>query len=160
MSLKLFAAVGLLATSLALTGCDQNASTTSTDTATPSAGATGDKARSAASDLKMQAEGAGHRADAAMGNASTQASDAANSAGAAASDTGNAIVAQAQSLYEKATAAISNTKFDDAQGYVDQLKAIRDKLPAEWQAKVDQLGTMLTDAKAKMGNLKMPSMPK
>jgi hypothetical protein len=172
MSLRNIAAAGLIAAATFAAGCDNSSSTTPTDaatpSATPSAGATADRARMSADGITTQAGGAQDQMNNAMENAttrasgaasgaSTRASGAATQASGAASDAGNATVTQAQGLYTQAQTAISGMKFDEAQKHVDQLKGMRSKLPAEWQTRVDQLGTMLTDAKSKMGN--MPSMP-
>lgn len=147
MKLNALTAAGLLSASLIL-GCDDG----STTTATPAAPAptVNDGAKDAAAGLQKQA------ADAQAGAANVAAD-----AKTAATDAGNSVVAQAQALYAQATTAIGSAKLDDAQKYVDQLKGLRDKLPADWQVKVDEVAKMLTDAKAKLGNLpSMPAMPK
>lgn len=118
--------------------------------ATPSMGATSDKAKDAAADMKASAEAAGAKTGAMM-----------DTAKAGAADVGNAVTDQAKKLYDQATAAVTGMKLDDAQKYFDQLKALRDKLPADWQTKVDELGKMITDAKAKMGAMPaVPGLPK
>lgn len=140
-------AMTILSAGLAI-GCDDK--NASTPAAQPTAGATNEKAKDAAADLQTQ-----------MADNQTKTAAAIDDAKSAAKDTGDSVVAQAQDLYAKATTALSNMKPDDAQKYVDQLKTLRDKLPAEWQTKVDDLAKMVNDAKAKMTNLpNLPTMPK
>ena len=66
-------------------------------------------------------------------------------------------VAQAQISYGMARGAISEGRFDDAQKAINDLKGMRDKIPAEWQKMVDQLGPMLAEARAK--GVKAPATP-
>ncbi|MGC4034115.1 MAG: hypothetical protein QM754_20735 [Tepidisphaeraceae bacterium] len=70
-----------------------------------------------------------------------QAKDEAAKQGAAAKDaaaaSGDAIQKQADELISKAKTAVEEKKFADAQGYVDQLKTLKGKLPADAQKKVD-----------------------
>ena len=145
---NLFAATALVSASV-LIGCD-NADQPAATPAAPTMGATNDAAKNAAADMKATAE-----------STNAQVMDAATTGQAAVTDAGNAMVDQAKKVYDQATAAIGQMKMDDAQKYFDQLKGMRDKLPADWQTKIDELGKMITDAKAKMGATPaMPAMPK
>lgn len=153
-----FVSAGIVAAGL---GCDDSDKATPAPTATPSAGATNDAAKSAATDLKTQAEAAGAKTADAVESAKANTAAAVDDAKGKTADAADSVTDQAKKLYDQATTAISKANWDDAQKYVDQLKALRDKLPADWQAKVDEVAKMLTDAKAKLGNLpSMPSMPK
>lgn len=149
-------AVGLLSTGV-IVGCDNDTSTTP---AARTADATNEGARDAAADIQATAADAQAGAAGAMGEVRANATTAAADMGTAATDAGNAAVVQAQQLYTQASTAISGMKLDDAQKYVDQLKGLRDKLPADWQTRVDDASKMLTDARAKMGGGGATTMPR
>lgn len=136
-------------------GCDQNepAAPTATDAKTAAESAAAN-AQSAAESAKSSAEKASAAASEVADKAGAAAADVKDQAAGAASE----LTAQAQKLFDDAKAAISKADFDNAQKYVDQLKGLSDKLPADWKAKVDELAKMLTDARAKLGNL--PGLPK
>ena len=149
-ALGLCALMGLGFASL---GCDESSSTTpkvETKTAESSGGML-DKVKDQAAEVKEKtAEAAGDMKDktnAAVTDAKDQAADAAS-----------ALTGQAQKLFDDAKAAIGKADFDGAQKYVDQLKGLQDKLPADWKAKVDEVVKMLADAKDKLKAL--PGMPK
>ena len=148
MNLKYFALGAIVGGSVLAAGCDDKTPAPATPAATP-----------AASDMSVPPT---------MKNAQDQAKatvDAAESKMGAAGDqaaaVGDGVVAQAQKLYDDAKAAINKADFTGAQKYVDQLTALKSKLPADWQTKVDELSKMLADGKSKLGSMgAMPSMPK
>jgi molecular chaperone GrpE (heat shock protein) len=162
------AAIGLGVFAL---GCDESTNTTPTPqvetrtTADKAADATNntlDAIKDKASEVKDGvAEAAGDVKDAAK-DAAADARDgvtnATNDAQTAATDANAGVVAQAQKLYDDAVAAVNKADFSTAEKYFEQLKTYRDKLPADWQTKIDQLGKMITDAKAKLGNV--PGLPR
>lgn len=156
-------------------GCDESSNTptpqvetrTTADQAADSAKSTaekvGDKAREvgnatadAAGDLKDNLKDAAADAKDKLGDLKDNATTTANTN--TASDAGAGVVAQAQKLYDDAVNAVNKADFSTAEKYFEQLKSLRDKLPADWQAKVDQLGQLIADGKAKLGNL--PNLPR
>jgi hypothetical protein len=66
------------------------------------------------------------------------------------------VVATAQKYYDQAKEMIAKRDFAGAQELVGKLEGIQAQLPAEWQTKITELKTMLTNAKSAAGNL----MPK
>lgn len=135
-------------------GCDESSSTTpkvETKTATDTGSGMLDKVKDGVADVKEKT------AEAAA-NATDKAKDAAADAKEQAGDAASALTAQAQKLFDDAKAAIGKADFDGAQKYVDQLKGLQDKLPAEWKAKIDDLVKMIADAKEKLKAV--PGMPK
>lgn len=156
MNLKYLAITAIVGGSVIAVGCDDK---TPAPAATPAAN---DGAGMPAS-LKKAQDSAQSTIDAAqtkMNGTGDQASAAAKDAGDKASTAGDTMVAQAQKLYDDAKAAIGKADFDGAQKYVDQLTALKSKLPTDWQAKVDELSKMLADGKTKLGGMSMPAMPK
>jgi hypothetical protein len=142
-------------------GCDEATNTTPTPQVETKS--TADKAAdSAKSAADAVADKAGELKDKtvdAAGDLKDKVKDATTDTTNAATDAG--VVAQAQKLYDDAVAAVNKADFSTAEKYFDQLKTYRDKLPVEWQTKIDQLGTMIADAKAKLGNLpSVPGLPK
>ena len=159
MNLKYLAACALIGGSLASAGCDEKPSTKMTDgtTSTSGSGPTLPASMQKAQDqAKMTVDAAQDKANATGEQAGAMAKDAGDKAASA----GDAMVAQATKLYEDAKASINKADFAGAQQYVDQLAALKSKLPPDWQAKVEELTKMLTDAKSKLGNMSVPAMPK
>ena len=59
-------------------------------------------------------------------------------------DAANAdLLSQAQSLYDEAKEMIGKADFKNARADVDQLNLIKPRLPADWQAKVDEVNKLL-----------------
>lgn len=65
----------------------------------------------------------------------------------------DAVKAQADGLIKQAQEYIAAKKFDDAQNVIDQLKALSDKLPDDYKARIEQLVNAFNTAKAAAGNL-------
>ena len=163
-----FATLGLCAVlglSLFSVGCDES-TTPSVEKAKDNAAAAVDKAKdsgaAAVDAAKDKAADMKDSAGAMMDKAKDQANsavDAAKEKGAAAVDAAKTAAADAlggaQTMFDEAKAAITKGDLTNATKYVDQLKGLQDKLPAEWKAKIDDLVKMLAEAKAKL-----PSMPK
>ncbi|HMO25279.1 MAG TPA: DUF6384 family protein, partial [Tepidisphaeraceae bacterium] len=59
---------------------------------------------------------------------------------------------EADSLLARAQQYITEQKFDEAQKVIDQLRALSDKLPDDYKARIDQLVNAFNAAKA-TGNL-------
>ena len=146
---------------VAAIGCDDG-TTTTTETKTTrtdaqtTGDATADNARNAADRVADGMRDAGHNiADAARAARAARDEAAttrpADVTGATAADAG--VVATVTDLYNKATAAINAKRLDEAQGYVNQLKTYRDKVPADWQTKIDQLVSTFDSAKAQLNAL-------
>ena len=153
-------AAAIVATGLLTIGCDEKPAATPTPAASSDATPATPAMPGALEKARDQAQSTVDAAQAKMAATGDDASKAAADAGAKASDAGNAIVGQAQTLFDNAKAAIQKANLNDAQKYVDQLNALKAKLPADWQAKVDEVTKMLSDAKSKLGNMSLPSMPK
>lgn len=148
------AALGLCALmGLGVIGCDESSTTTpKVETkAAESSGGMLDKVKEQAAEVKEKT------AEAAA-NATDKAKETADAAKEQAADAASALTGQAQKLFDDAKAAIGKADFDGAQKYVDQLKGLQDKLPADWKAKVDEVVKMLADAKEKLKAI--PGMPK
>ena len=143
-----FAALGLAA--MLAIGCDKK------DEPMAAPASTGGSAAPVTDSTKMTPTMAGAQDQAAKTAADVTAKS--NDMGAAAKDAGDSMVTQAQKLYDDAKAAMNKADFAGAQKYVDQLSALKSKLPADWQTKVTELEKMVADGKAKMGA--MPSLPK
>jgi hypothetical protein len=84
-------------------------------------------------------------------NAASNASNAAANAGTgalnAAKEAGAELGAQAQRLYDQAETYIKEKKWNDADAVVKQLEALKAKLPAEWQARVENVRQSLDNAR-------------
>lgn len=158
---------------LAMVGCDNTESpTVTTETKTTevrTSGETlGDKAKEAAADVKDAAKDAGNAVAEAgrdvghnVAEAARDVRDGTDTTATPANTAADAgVVAQATELYNKAIAAINEKKLDDAQGYVDKLKELKAKLPADWQTKVDQLVTQFDSAKATLNALPNVQIPR
>lgn len=154
------AVLGLAAT-LAI-GCDEQKTPTAepaANTATGAPGATGDatmpptmaNAQNQAADLQKAA-------GAKMDETAAAADATAKEAGAKASEAGDTMVAQAQKLYADAQAAIQKMDVNAAQKYMDQLSALKAKLPADWQEKVTALEQQFATLKSKAGAVQMPKL--
>lgn len=103
-----------------------------TDAARDVAGKVTDKATSATETVSV----AGEKVADDVKDATSTAGDNVNDAAATARD---AIVRQAEELYNKAKAAIEGGKLDDAKPMLEKLTALKDKLPEDWQKKVADL---------------------
>jgi len=103
-----------------------------TDAARDVAGKVTDKATSATETVSA----AGEKVADDVKDATSTAGDNVNDAAATARD---AIVRQAEELYNKAKAAIEGGKLDDAKPMLEKLTALKDKLPEDWQKKVADL---------------------
>lgn len=155
-TLGLFAAMSV---SVFAIGCDQNEATP-TQSAADAANAAAAKAEGAAASAedaaKKATDAAAEVKDKAVDAAAEvkdKAADAAADVKEKASEVAAGLTEQAQKLFDDAKAAITKGDFDGATKYVDQLKGLQDKLPADWKAKVDEVVKMLADAKAKLGNI-------
>ncbi len=85
--------------------------------------------------------------------------DMAETAKAKVGEVAGNLTAEADKLLTQAKEYIGQNKLDDASKVVDQLVAMKDKLPAEWQTKIDEVSKMLATAKEKVGSL-MNNIPK
>jgi hypothetical protein len=142
MKINLLAAACLLSASLVI-GCDDADKPAAATPATP----TMEGAKSSAAEVKAGVE--------------AKTADTVDATKAAAADASSAVTDQAKKLYDQATEAVKGMKLDDAQKYFDQLNALKDKLPADWKTKVDELGKLITDAKAKLSAIPaVPALPK
>jgi len=83
-----------------------------------------------------------------------------NSAVGTASDAQASLVAQAQQYYDKAKEYINSNNFSGASDMVQKLQSIKSQLPVEWSAKIDDLSSMLSKAKANITNALPTTMPK
>lgn len=92
-----------------------------------------------------------------LGNAGNAATTAAKDLAGQAGDAANALVAQANQLFEQAKTYINEKKFDQAATAIASLEGMKSKLPADWAAKIDELKTMLDNAKKAVGNLVAPA---
>ena len=106
-----------------------------------------DEAKDASKDVKDKAGQAATEAKEAVGGAAAAVTDAA--AGAM-----EKVKKEADDLIAKARQFITEKKLDDAGKIVEQLKALKDKLPAEYQSKVDDVVKLFDSAKAAI-----PAMP-
>lgn len=153
--------------SLAMVGCDESASKSATPASTDSTVADGQRKaadtlaegqrKAAEVTADAQKKAADEMADA-NAKAAADARKTAENVGEKAQDAANTLVAQAQKLYDQAREAINKADVPAAQQYVDQLSALRDKLPADWQTKVDELTKLLSDAKSKLNGLTVPKL--
>ena len=84
--------------------------------------------------------------------AADKAKDMGQAAAAKASDVASAVTAEAQKYIDQINAFIKDKKWDEADGVLKKLEAMKDKLPAEWAAKVESAKQMLDKAKAAVGN--------
>jgi hypothetical protein len=86
------------------------------------------------------------------GQAATEAKDAVGGAAAAVTDAAanamETVKKEADELLAKAKQLIGDKKFDDASGIIEKLKALKDKLPADYQSKVDEVVKLFDTAKA------------
>jgi hypothetical protein len=120
-----------------LAGCDDNPSADRADNAQ-------DQTKKNVDALKDSAEATG---TAVGGEAQRQAEKAADKAGELASDSAKAVTDQAESLFRQAEAAIKDQRWPEAEKLIDQLEALKDRLPPEWQARVEQLRNTLKSAR-------------
>lgn len=92
------------------------------------------------------------------GQTATEVKDAAGAAAAgiteAATDAMETVKKQADELLAKAKQFIEEKKLDDAGKIVEQLKALKSKLPADYQSKVDDVVKLFDTAKGAI-----PAMP-
>lgn len=83
--------------------------------------------------------------------AADKAKDAAGSAAAAVTDTAaetlDALKKKADTLLAEARQFITEKKLDNASSIIEQLKALKSKLPAEYQSKVDEVVKLFDAAK-------------
>lgn len=127
----------VVATAALFSGCDENRASKQADSAR-------EQAQKDADALKDSAAAAANDAG---GEAQKQADRAAERASDIASDASKAVTEQAQELYRKAEQMINESRWPEAQSLVDQLEALKDRLPAEWQSRVDQIRTALKNAR-------------
>jgi hypothetical protein len=153
MKLSTIAASALFGATFVMTGCDDQSATP----AAPAPAVTETKVDAtvsdATADVKAAAADAKDKIDAAAADAKAKTDAAVAEVKDKAGDAMSAVTEQASKLLEDAKAAISANKLDDASKYVDQLKGLRDKLPADWQAKIDAVVKQFDSAKALMGNI-------
>lgn len=147
-------AAALMIAGASFVGCDDKSDTpTVPTTPAPAPKADGpsmiDTAKEKAASAQQQAVDA---KDAGVAKA-TEAKDA---GAAKLTEAQNTVVATAQKYYDQAKEMIAKRDFAGAQDVVGKLEGIQAQLPAEWQTKITELKTMLTNAKASAGNL----MPK
>lgn len=122
--MKRVLASAVLASSLLLVGCDKKDDTSkqvenATDSTAKEAGNAMDKMKGAVSDgVDKSKEMAKSGADSAMA-------------------AGDAMQKQIDELISKAKTAVGDKKWDDADGYLTQIKALEAKLPVEAQQKID-----------------------
>lgn len=62
----------------------------------------------------------------------------------------DSVVAQAQQYYDQAKQMITARNFNGAQDMLGKLEGLQSQLPAEWQTKITELKSMLTQAKGAM----------
>lgn len=142
---------------LAACGKEETPKTVANEAATKSA----DAAVSNVDAAKAAEAAAVKNADAAKANDATaaktadeaaktaaDAAKAADSAKTAADAASNSLVEQAKPLLEQATAYITDNKVELADKVVTQLEGMKDKLPTDWAAKVDQARKALDALKA------------
>ena len=156
MNLKYLALGMIVGGGVLAAGCDDR--TTPAPVATPAA--TDATVPPTMAKARDSAQSTIDAAQSKMNATGDDASAMAKDAGDKASTAGDGMVAQAQKLYDNAKSAMSKADFSGAQTYVDQLTAMKSKLPADWQVKVDELSKMLADGKNKLGGMSMPAMPK
>lgn len=146
----------LALTALLAVGCDdtKNAVDAAKDKANAAASTATDAAKSAADSAKSAADSAKDSAAGAVDAAKDKAAgavDAAKDKAAGAMDAvKEAATKQATDLYDKAMAAVKENKITDAEGILNQLTALKDKLPADWASKIDSLKSAIDKAKALM----------
>ena len=118
----------------------------------------GTRAEEMAKDLKETASSTAGDAQRAAADAQKAAADKAAEAKVNAASATEATKKEAQSLFEQAMAYIREQKWDSADGAIKKLEALKSKLPAEWQTKIDELRKQFNTAKTTLGNVKLPSL--
>jgi hypothetical protein len=68
-----------------------------------------------------------------------------------ASDVAAAVTEEAQKYLDQVTQFVKDNKLNEAGQVMAKLEALKDKLPAEWAAKIDSARQMLEKAKAAVG---------
>ncbi len=167
--MRLLICVGVFALSLGLmAGCDKKKDDTKTTDAANKMKDAGADMKDAAKDMKDKAvdTGAAMKDKAADTGAAMKdkAGDMANTAkdktaagmGAMADA---ASESQAKILYDQITGYVKDNKLDLADKSLTELQAIKPKLSADWQAKIDALADTVSKAKAAMGGNAIPKLP-
>ena len=83
---------------------------------------------------------------------------ATNAPAAAANDASSAAVTKANELLQQGLNYVKENKLDLAEKTLVQLEGMKSSLPADWSPKIEQLRSAIQAAK--LGNGKMPSLPK
>jgi hypothetical protein len=85
----------------------------------------------------------------------TKVEQAVKSAGDAAaqkaSDVASAVTTEAQKYLDQVNQFIKENKLNEADAVLTKLEALKDKLPAEWAAKINSAKEMLAKAKSALG---------
>jgi hypothetical protein len=87
------------------------------------------------------------------------AKEAADKAAQKAADVKATLADEAQKYLDQVNQFIKDKKLNEAGAVLNKLDALKDKLPAEWAAKIDSAKQMLDKAKAALGGTPAPTTP-
>src|SRR5262245_8434736 len=105
---------------------------------------------------KSETEKAKENAVKATDSAGQAARDATNNAADTSKGASDAAVEQAKKLLDEGMQYVKDNKLDLAEKSLNQLDAMKDKLPPEWSPKIDQLRSAIAAAKAAGGKMTLP----
>ena len=144
--MKRFTVLALVVAAPLFVGCDDKSPTPPTDTPKPRV-ETSAPGPGKMDQVKIEAVVAQEKAAEAKDAGAAKMTEMKDAGAAKAADAQATAVATAQKYYDEAKSMITSKNFTAAQDAIAKLEPLQPQLPAEWQPKINELKTMLQNAK-------------